>query len=96
MAGSDPTRDAAHRSRFDSVHELKCWPAYFKDVLLGVKPFEVRKDDRDYHEGDTLWLREFDPTTRNYSGRSVHKRVTYILPGGEFGIEDGYVVMGIA
>lgn len=77
------------------VHELKCWPAYYKDVALGIKPFEVRKDDRDFHTGDTLWLREFEPRGRNYTGESLHARVTYVLPGGEFGIEDGFVVLGI-
>ena len=40
-------------------------------------------------------LEEFNPRT-GYTGRHVYKRVTYLLPGGAFGIEDGFVVMGIA
>ena len=79
------------------VHELKCWPAYFVDVVRGVKTFEVRRDDREpmFQPGHLLLLREWDDRN-GYSGRECERLVTYVLPGGEFGIEDGYVVMGIA
>ena len=86
---------SAATTRFGRVHELKTWPAYFKDVKLGIKPFEVRRDDRDFRVGDTLWLREYEPQGRNFTGEFVHKRVTYVLPGGQFGIEEGFVVLGL-
>ena len=78
-------------------HELKCWPAYFGDVLSGIKPFEVRRDDREpfFRPGDYLLLKEYNPHT-GYTGRFLRRRVTYVLPGGEFGIEDGYCVMGLS
>jgi hypothetical protein len=77
-------------------HELKCWPAYFKDVLRGDKNFEVRPDDRTppFHVGDTLVLREWDERN-GYSGDKLWRRITYILPGDQFGIEAGYCVMGL-
>ncbi len=40
------------------THELKIQPKYFNAVLMGTKNFEIRKNDRDYHVGDRLWLRE--------------------------------------
>lgn len=42
-------------------HELKCWPEYFHALVLGAKPFEVRKNDRDFKRGDTLVIQEFFP-----------------------------------
>jgi len=80
------------------VHELKCWPEYFEAVRAGLKPFEVRKADRAFTEGDILWLREWaegDPGQR-YTGRHLRRRVTYVLVGGQFGIAAGYVVLGLS
>jgi len=77
-------------------HELKTWPDYFYRVFAGSKKFEVRKNDRDFQIGDQLHLREYDPNTNEYTGRDLYKTVTYILHGGEFGIEKGYCVMSLA
>lgn len=77
------------------MHELKTWPQYYYRVFDGQKNFEVRKDDRNFEIGDVLKLREWDPETKDYTGRELFRRVTYILRGGSFGIEKGYVVMGI-
>ena len=90
---------STRRSRKPKTHALKCWPAYFEDVRSGAKPFEVRKDDREpmFKTGDFLVLDEYDPTGKGrYTGRSITRRVTYVLPGDQFGIEAGYVVMGLA
>lgn len=81
--------------RRPTTHELKTWPAYFGDVLRGVKPFEVRRDDRDFQVGDILRLSEFNMHT-GHTGRVLERRVTYLLPGGSFGIEEGYCVMGLS
>lgn len=82
-------------------HELKTWPEFFEDVLDGSKPFEVRRNDRDYKVGDLLHLREWEPGNRRYTGRSVTVAVTYVLTADEceaFGapLAPEYVVMGIA
>jgi ribosomal protein S17 len=77
------------------IHELKCWPDFYEAVLNGNKTFEVRKDDRGFKVGDILHLREWNPKTETYSGRELARTVTYILRGGQLGIEEGYVVMGL-
>lgn len=77
------------------LHELKTWPNYFQAVVEGKKPFEVRKDDRDFQTGDELRLREWDPNTKTYSGRELFRMVGYILRGPAFGIEPGHCVMAI-
>lgn len=85
------------------THELKCHPGPFAAVKSGAKPFEWRKDDRDYRVGDTLWLREFRPVTvweadegmeSTYTGQHVHRTVTYIIREG-FGIPPSYCIMGL-
>jgi ASC-1-like (ASCH) protein len=77
------------------IHELKTWPEYFQEVFAGRKTFEVRKNDRDFKKGDILILLEFDPNTNEYTGGRVRRKVTYILEGGNFGVEFGYVIMAI-
>ena len=77
----------------DKIHELKTWRGYYAQVLYGFKTFEVRKNDRDFKEGDWLKLREWDNQLEVYTGKFLHRRIGYILHGGQFGIEKGYVVM---
>lgn len=78
------------------VHDLKCWPEFFAAVRDGLKQFEVRKNDRDFRVGDTLRLWEFDPKLNIHTGMYFHRRVTYALTGGQFGVEEGHVVLGLA
>lgn len=76
-------------------HDLKTWPEYFQDVLMGKKRFEVRKNDRKYKVGDHLNLKEWDPESKEYTGTRVLCSVDYILNGGNFGVDPEYVVMSI-
>lgn len=78
------------------THELKCWPEYFDAIYIGEKRFEVRKNDRNYTVGDSLYLREWSPQFQAYTGRTLVLQINYILQGGQFGIEEGYVVMSIS
>ena len=77
-------------------HELKTHPKYFMAMWRGEKPFEVRKNDRDFQVGDTLRLRYYDPVADQYSGHEMVKKVLCVLRGPCFGIERGYCVMGVA
>lgn len=75
------------------THELKTVNPYFMEVFCGLKSFEVRFNDRDFKEGDILLLKEF--FLGEFTGNEVYAEIIYILPGGQFGIKKGYVVMGI-
>ena len=77
------------------IIEKKIWPEFFALVQSGRKTFEYRLADWEAHEGDTLILKEWDPNTNSYTGRMLARKVSYILKGGEFGVEEGYVVMSI-
>ncbi|HBK34602.1 TPA: RNA-binding protein [Candidatus Uhrbacteria bacterium] len=63
----------------------KIWPEYFEQVLSGKKTYELRLNDFEVNEGDTLILEEWDPRTKQYTGRSVKKEVTFV---GRFKIDE--------
>ncbi len=83
-------------------HHLKTWPQFFHAVARGDKTFEVRKDDRAFQAGDTLVLEYFDPAkpqdTLNFAMQyePIERLVTFVLHGGQFGVEEGYVIMGLS
>ena len=57
----------------------KIWPEYFELVSSGKKRFELRLADFDIAEGDTLLLEEWDPKTKEYTGKSIEKKVNFLL-----------------
>jgi hypothetical protein len=61
------------------IIEKKIWPEFFNDIKSGEKTFEVRLADFECSPGDTLFLREWDPNTTHYTGRSMKKKVSYVL-----------------
>jgi hypothetical protein len=77
------------------THDLKCHPIPFAAVRSGAKPYEIRHNDRDYEVGDSLLLREWDPTTGLYTGAFVLRLVTYMTPSGEWGLPEDLCVLGI-
>lgn len=51
----------------------------FEKVKSGEKRFELRVADFDVKEGDVLVLEEWDPKTKEYTGRKIEKKVDYVL-----------------
>lgn len=87
------------------THELKCNANYWDAVARGEKTFEVRRDDRGFQKGDIVVLQRWEDRSlpMRYSTRGLNNRVkelsreiTFILTGGQFGIEPGYVVLGLS
>lgn len=90
-------------------HTLKTRAQYWDAVAAGEKTFEVRRDDRGFQKGDILLLARLDEErslsfTRDSNGGlssyarhalTIRARVSWILTGGQFGIEPGYVVMAL-
>ena len=60
------------------VIEKKVWPKYFDLIKEGKKTFEIRLADFEVKEGDILLLREWDPKRKEYTGRELRLRVTYV------------------
>lgn len=74
-------------------HELKCESKFFKAIVDGKKQFEVRKNDRDFKVNDTIILNEIVDGV--VTGMAIRKVISYILPGGQYGIDKDYIVMGL-
>lgn len=62
-----------------AIIKKKIHPEYFELVAAGKKRFEVRVADFEITEGDTFILEEWDPVSKAYTGRSLEKKVDYIL-----------------
>jgi len=85
------------------THELKTRPVYFDAVVRGEKTFEVSRDDRGFQKGDLVRLlrtsvRSPHQVDYDYHGKPNHEitcEISYVLTGGQFGIEPGYVVLGL-
>lgn len=76
------------------IHELKILPEYYDAVRCGDKRFEIRKNDRDFHRGDILRLKEWDG--EKYTGEELDTIVRYVLYGiDEYGLAEGYCIMSI-
>lgn len=61
-----------------NVIEKKVWPEYFQAIVDGKKTYELRLADFECNPGDELILKEWDPKTKEYSGREIKKTVTYV------------------
>ena len=59
--------------------EKKTWPELFEKILSGEKTFEIRLADFKCRPGDILILREWDPKTKEYTGRVLEKEVTFVM-----------------
>ena len=61
-----------------AVVEKKLLPEFFDPIVSGKKKYELRLADFDIKEGDELRLREWNPEKKEYTGREVTKKVTYV------------------
>lgn len=76
------------------THYKKLTQPYFDHVRLGIKTFELRKNDCDYQNGDILVLQEYDSESGEYGMNEITTQIRYVLSDYE-GLQDGYVILGI-
>jgi hypothetical protein len=90
------------------THFLKTWPVFFSAVLASRKTFEIRNDDREFEEGDTIVLQEWSPEeakkspnnpSAGYTGKpDIRGSISYVLlasdcPSGA--LAQGFAVLGV-
>ena len=93
-AQPDAVTPAHIRGDGQRVHKLKVWPEFYHKIKTNEKRYEIRKADRDYQVGDLLDMSEWDPATAETTGKSLMRRVTYIMRDLA-GLQPGYCLMSI-
>ena len=73
-------------------HDIKTAAGFFEDSKAGIKPFELRKNDRDYKVGDFLKMKKYK--NGEYTGDTIRKEITYVLEDFE-GLKQGYCILGV-
>jgi len=61
--------------------ELKSWPEFFEPLIAGKKTFDLRRNDRDFNVGDRLRFLEWNPDTKEYTGRECERNIVYMIYG---------------
>lgn len=59
--------------------EKKAWLEFFEKIITGEKTFDFRLGDFECKPGDSLILKEWNPKTQKYTGRTLEKKITYVL-----------------
>jgi hypothetical protein len=90
------------------VHTLKTDPRSWEDIDAGTRLVDLRPADRGFRPGDLLVLREYDPyqvtvdpetqveSPGKFTGRVCQRRITHILPGGQYGLALDHVALSLA
>lgn len=76
-------------------HELKIHPPQLYSVIQEYKRAEFRKMDRPFKVGDSLYLRGWDPVSKEYIGQYCRVNILDIETGAQFGIPEGYGMLSI-
>jgi hypothetical protein len=78
-----------------NTHHLKVWPEFFRELVLGIKKVEIRRNDRNFKERDLLVLQEWNRKTQRYTGHKVVRKIDHVmsdLPG----LDKDYVLLQIS
>lgn len=61
------------------VIRKKITPKFYNLVKAGNKKFELRLADFNIKKGDILILEEWNPKSKKYTGRTIKKKVKFLL-----------------
>ena len=54
------------------------WPESYNLVLSGDKTYDMRLADWEVETGDIIVFQEWDPDTKEYTGREMSRKVGYV------------------
>jgi len=76
------------------LHKLKIEKPFYEAVKAGLKPFEIRSNDRGFQKGDLIQFKVRDQA-QNWTYRETEElyEITYVMSG--YGLKNGYVILAI-
>lgn len=76
------------------LHKLKIDKPFYDAVKAGLKPFEIRSNDRGFQKGDLIQfkVRDKDQYWIYHETEELYE-ITYVLSG--WGLKAGYVALAI-
>jgi len=58
--------------------QKKMWPESYEKVLSCDKTYDLRLADWKIEQGDSIVFQEWDPSTKEYTGRELRRMVGYV------------------
>lgn len=74
------------------THEVKIKHKYAIQHLGGLKPWELRKNDRDYQVNDVVFFEVIDESGSS-KGFSYKRKIKHLYEGTEYGLKKGFCIM---
>ena len=70
-----------------TIHEFKIKQKYAIEYYEGKKPWELRKNDRNFKVGDVINFTIIE------TGCKYSRKIEYIFEGGNYGLKKGFCVL---
>lgn len=79
------------------THRIKLLKKYANDVLIGLKTFEIRENDRDYKVKDLVNFVVVNDQgdALNHPLNNAFFIISYLLKGPLYGLKEGYVAFAL-
>ncbi|MDD5484215.1 MAG: DUF3850 domain-containing protein [Kiritimatiellae bacterium] len=77
-------------------HDITVSQFFFSLIRSGKLRFLPHRTHPGLRESDRLCLQEYDQIERRYTGREAFCHVDYILFGGQYGIEPGWMMLCVS
>ena len=77
---------------YEPSHLLKTIDPWYSHVACRLKTGEIRKFDRDFYVGQYIYLAQYDPISKRYTGEVTKIQITHITTWKDFpaGLQPGY------
>jgi len=75
------------------IHELKVCEPYFSKIRIGQQPYDLRRNDRAFHNGDILILKQFKDGA--FTGAAFRRRIVDVVCDRKY-CGRGNVLLGLS
>lgn len=73
--------------------QIKVSSEDYRELTTKARDFIVCKYKRNYKIKGEVILKEYNESIKDYTGRTILKRINYILPNESKGIKEGFTIL---